>query len=218
MNWLLRLGRQTSQLWERGPQLRRLRPSVLQARASEIFRASEYARLIVVVAVSALRISTRVELQADPDNPRGLKPLDVSCMLEEGAKQNGTTYELYAVVQHLGATPFSGHYVACRDPHEVADHSNLFVTSLCAASFHQSHRYCWHPPSCSWWCFDDSSVRRVDASRTARSLHNYLGSLSGGDSATKWRLGAGRNRSAAGNVSGTNKESRQPLLLMACTK
>eukprot|EP00439_Symbiodinium_sp_Y106_P067474 s1051_g11.t1 len=95
------------------------------------------ARSFADCGLQCSKISTRVELQADPDNPRGLKPLDVSCMLEEGAKQNGTTYELYAVVQHLGATPFSGHYVA----------------------------YCWHPPSCSWWCFDDSSVRRVDASR-----------------------------------------------------
>ncbi|CAE7735005.1 Usp2 [Symbiodinium sp. CCMP2592] len=95
------------------------------------------ARSFANCGLQCSKISTRIELQADPDNPRGLKPLDVSCMLEEGAKQNGTTYELYAVVQHLGATPFCGHYVA----------------------------YCWHPPSCSWWCFDDSSVRRVDASR-----------------------------------------------------
>lgn len=95
------------------------------------------ARSFADCGLQCSKISTRVELEADPDNPRGLKPLDVSCMLEEGAKQNDTTYELYAVVQHLGATPFSGHYVA----------------------------YCWHPPSRSWWCFDDSSVRRVDASR-----------------------------------------------------
>ena len=53
-------------------------------------------------------------LEADPDNPRGLKPLDVSCVLEEGA-EDGAAYELYAVVQHLGATPFSGHYVARLD-------------------------------------------------------------------------------------------------------
>ena len=85
-------------------------------------QSAEHA-FVVFAGSPALRISTRVELEADPDNPRGLKPLDVSCMLEEGAKQNDTTYELYAVVQHLGATPFSGHYVACLGPHEVANHS-----------------------------------------------------------------------------------------------
>ena len=104
-------------------------------------------------------------LEADPDNPRGLKPLDVSCVLEDGAQQDGAAYELYAVVQHLGATPFSGHYVAHLARHRrpatlhMLKSLNFFVQG-------DQPRYCWHPPSASWWCFDDSSVRRVDKDRT----------------------------------------------------
>jgi len=81
------------------------------------------------------KIETRVELALDVSTQRGFMPLRLDKWLGEGAPCTTATgpYGLYGVVQHLGHSPFSGHYVAS----------------------------CWHEASGSWWHFNDSNVSRM---------------------------------------------------------
>lgn len=84
------------------------------------------------------KVETCVRLSADPGRPRGLATLRLESWLGEGAPERASSeYELYAVVQHLGSSPFSGHYVAV----------------------------CWHEASGAWWRFNDSHVTRVSPER-----------------------------------------------------
>jgi len=84
------------------------------------------------------KIETRVEVALDVSAQRGFAPLRLDRWLGEGAPGAAAAgpYGLYGVVQHLGHSPFSGHYVA----------------------------HCWHEASGAWWHFNDSKVSRmVDA-------------------------------------------------------
>ncbi|CAK0893216.1 unnamed protein product [Prorocentrum cordatum] len=112
------------------------------------------------------KVAARVAVAADGSRPRGLAPLRLDGLLDPLAPAAAggapVEYELYAVIQHIstqtssverigkfvlrffcssniGATPFSGHYVA----------------------------HCWHESSGAWWRFDDSHVARVPAERVA---------------------------------------------------
>eukprot|EP00438_Fugacium_kawagutii_P020255 Skav210551 [mRNA] locus=scaffold4856:56703:59461:- [translate_table: standard] len=76
---------------------------------------------------------------ADPHELRGFVPLQLLA----------STYRLSAVVQHLGATPFAGHYVALL-----------------------GGRYCWNHVSSRWYCFDDSRVRCVEPEVVAKEALN----------------------------------------------
>mmetsp|Transcript_45971 Transcript_45971/g.130402 ORF Transcript_45971/g.130402 Transcript_45971/m.130402 type:complete len:774 (+) Transcript_45971:100-2421(+) len=81
------------------------------------------------------KVETRVVVAADASRPRGFAPVLLRNCFADGSPDKGSfvQYELYAVVQHLGPTPFSGHYVAT----------------------------CWHGPSGAWWKFNDSVVTRL---------------------------------------------------------
>eukprot|EP00435_Cladocopium_sp_Y103_P000803 s2230_g1.t1 len=69
----------------------------------------------------------------DPQQLRGFQLLDLGV----------ASYQLNGVVQHIGSTPFSGHYVA----------------------------YCWHHASSRWHCFDDARVRPVDPATVLEALN-----------------------------------------------
>merc|ERR1711920_330027 len=92
------------------------------------------------------KIERRVRLPLQPSEPRGFEPLCVRRWLGNGAESlqagtdrsaSSTKYKLYGVVQHLGASPFSGHYVAT----------------------------CWHQASRAWWEFNDSRVSPIATER-----------------------------------------------------
>lgn len=94
------------------------------------------------VGLSCTKVETRLGLSSETGRRRGFDAINVARWLGGGSPdaaaahtgdRGGGAYELYAAVQHLGATPFSGHYMAT----------------------------CWHPPSGAWWRFDDSRVSRV---------------------------------------------------------
>lgn len=86
------------------------------------------------------KIMTRVSLPLDPRQPRGFQLLDLAAV---GPLGPSATYQLSGVVQHIGSTPFSGHYVA----------------------------YCWHHASNRWHCFDDAKVRPVDPATVLEALN-----------------------------------------------
>lgn len=87
------------------------------------------------LGLQCTKVDTRVLLAADSTSRRGLARLCLNECLGHGAPDEGAAaiYELYAVVQHIGSSPFSGHYVAL----------------------------CWHERSGAWWKFNDSSVTRI---------------------------------------------------------
>ncbi|CAE8584390.1 unnamed protein product [Polarella glacialis] len=88
------------------------------------------------------KVETRLTLEPDDSRPRGLAPLGLGRWLgsgSPGARSQVSEYELAAVVQHIGQTPFSGHYVA----------------------------FCWHEPSRAWFRFDDAGVRQVETKQIA---------------------------------------------------
>ncbi|CAK9094620.1 unnamed protein product [Durusdinium trenchii] len=103
------------------------------------------ARRLMMSGMECLKITTRIMLDAAPisERPRGLKALDLRSLMPD-ADASDVRYELSAVIQHLGTTPFSGHYVA----------------------------YCWHHASQNWYCFDDARVRKVDSADLAREALN----------------------------------------------
>jgi len=81
------------------------------------------------------KVEVRLALAPEPMRRRGFSPLYLGKCLGSGSPCPGgaAEYELYAVVQHLGPSPYSGHYVAT----------------------------CWHEASGAWWRFNDSNVSRV---------------------------------------------------------
>eukprot|EP00929_Paragymnodinium_shiwhaense_P076637 TRINITY_DN39437_c0_g1_i1.p1 TRINITY_DN39437_c0_g1~~TRINITY_DN39437_c0_g1_i1.p1 ORF type:complete len:781 (-),score=121.02 TRINITY_DN39437_c0_g1_i1:259-2601(-) len=109
------------------------------------------------------KLEARVVLPADPERPERFQLLDVlrwtgcaaparsqdqTCDATETGVEatRGMTgrYRLFAVVEHIGHSPFSGHYVA----------------------------NCWHPPSEAWWRFNDASVSRIQADRVSQEVLN----------------------------------------------
>eukprot|EP00927_Polykrikos_kofoidii_P050694 TRINITY_DN44587_c0_g1_i1.p1 TRINITY_DN44587_c0_g1~~TRINITY_DN44587_c0_g1_i1.p1 ORF type:complete len:785 (+),score=137.65 TRINITY_DN44587_c0_g1_i1:102-2456(+) len=83
------------------------------------------------------KVSTRVALTVDAGRARGCQAVPFGRWVVEGSPEASgakeAEYELYGVVEHIGHTPFSGHYVA----------------------------NCWHDASKSWWNFNDATVSRV---------------------------------------------------------
>jgi len=95
------------------------------------------------------KIETQVILAGGADRPRGFTPLSMDAWLGDGAPagaDGANTFELYGVIEHLGATPFSGHYVAT----------------------------CWHHASQAWMRFNDSHVSRLPPSSVASDSGGVL--------------------------------------------
>lgn len=90
---------------------------------------------VATYGLECTKIETCISLQRDPKRRRGLAPLLLRDFLGPGSpgEEASAAYELSAVVQHLGHSPFSGHYVAA----------------------------CWHEPSQAWWKFNDAQVTRI---------------------------------------------------------
>lgn len=98
------------------------------------------------------KVQTRLGQAVDESHERRFAPLRLDAWMGEGAPGpialGGSEYELYAVIEHLGSTPFSGHYVAS----------------------------CWHEPSKSWYRFNDSHVSSLAASEVSSAAGGILNS------------------------------------------